>query len=54
MLFAREVLAAWTIGLPRSVLSDVRDDGSDPKNAEHRPLRASTTTSSTGPRATMA
>jgi Cellulase (glycosyl hydrolase family 5) len=34
-LAARELLSAWAIGFPLAIYYDVRDDGTDPTNAEH-------------------
>lgn len=34
-LVARELLSAWAIGFPLAVYYDIRDDGTDPANAEH-------------------
>ncbi len=31
----REVLSAWAVGFPLAVVYDLRDDGTDPTNAEH-------------------
>ena len=32
---SRELLTAWGLGLPMEVYYDIRDDGTDPTNAEH-------------------
>ncbi len=31
----REILSAWALGFPLAVVYDLRDDGTDPTNAEH-------------------
>ncbi len=31
----REILSAWAVGFPLAVVYDLRDDGTDPTNAEH-------------------
>lgn len=32
---SRELLTAWALGLPMEIYYDIRDDGTDPTNAEH-------------------